>query len=57
MTLAERAYELQQKINVQIDMYGQCTESDAEEMDRLCDQMTEEDSQEFLKLFRDNNSK
>lgn len=52
MTLAQRAYELQKKINLCIDMYGECTRSDADEMDRLCDLMTDEDTAEFLKLYK-----
>lgn len=51
MTLAERAYELQQKINRCIDQYGECTHDDAVELEDLCDLMTEEDQDEFLSLY------
>ena len=42
MTLAERAYELQEKINRCIDAYGECTHEDADELERLCDLMDQE---------------
>jgi hypothetical protein len=51
MTLAERAYELQEKINRCIDAYGECTHEDADELERLCDLMDQEDQYEFLALY------
>ena len=52
MTLAEKAYELQERINRCIDTYGECPILDAEELERLCDMMDEEDQYEFLALYR-----
>lgn len=51
MTLAQRAYELQQKINERIDVYGECAHEDADELDRLCDLMTQKDEEEFISLY------
>lgn len=53
MTLAQRAYDLQQKINLCIDTYGECTHEDADELERLADLMTSEDETEFLELFKE----
>lgn len=52
MTLAERAYKLQEKINRCIDAYGECTHEDADELERLCDLMTDKDQEEFLMLYQ-----
>jgi pyruvate-formate lyase-activating enzyme len=54
MTLAQKAYELQQKINLCIDTYGECTHEDADELESLCDLMTSEDESEFLSLYQTN---
>ena len=54
MTLAQRAYELQQKINRCIDAYGECTHEDADELERLTDLMTEADQDEFINLYNTN---
>jgi len=51
MTLAEKAYELQERINRCIDTYGECPIHEAEELERLCDMMDEEDQYEFLALY------
>ena len=53
MTLAQKAYDLQQKINLCIDTYGECTHEDADELERLTDMMTSEDESEVLELFRE----
>ena len=52
MTLAQKAYDLQKKINLCIDTYGECTHSDADELDRLCELMTAADEQEFIELYK-----
>ena len=52
MTLAQTAYELQKKINRCIEAYGECTHSDADELDRLCDLMTPADEEEFIELYK-----
>ena len=57
MTLAQKAYELQEKINRCIDTYGECVHDDADELNRLCDMMTNEDEDEFLSLYESSNSK
>lgn len=54
MTLAQRAYDLQQKINRCIEAYGECLHDDADELERLCDLMSPEDEAEFLNLYNQN---
>jgi hypothetical protein len=51
MTIAQRAWELQKKINRSIDCYGEAEMSDVEEMDKLCNAFTDADTKEFLMLY------
>ena len=48
MTNVEKAIELQARVNKQIDTYGSANLSDMDELLELCDNMTPEESDEFI---------
>lgn len=54
-TLSQKAFQLQQRINRCIDAYGECTHEDADELERLCDEMSAQDQDQFIMLCQMDN--